>query len=151
MWGPSLPQQTALPANRKFSTTYTNHFVFPTTLDPTTFKVVYKVNIQQFYQFRDRYVSPALLSGTVRARPTKLSHDAVTALFLLRFHEGLTLRITAILFGVKMKSVQFYYNLVLDYVYEHSVFLTRGRNLGQGNNLVDLYEEIHNNTMNCSR
>ena len=112
---------------------------------------MFKVNIQQFYQFRDRYVSPALLAGTARARPTKLSHDAVTALFLLRFHEGLTLRITAIIFGVKTLCVRFHYNLVLDYVYEHSVFLTRGRNLGQNNNLVDLYEEVHNITMNCPR
>ena len=146
---PTLPPHLSYPQNPYFQR-YLNKLLLPETIPPHEYRDIFGVTVQEFYSLRDNHVMPALVAEGMR--PYLGTPDAVTGLFLLKFHKAYDDRMLGLLYGGSDKTVpEKWFRLVLRHVYAQSPFLIRMRSLGQLNNLWELLVECNQATMTNSR
>ena len=108
---------------------YQNALLFPSLLDESEYKDLYGLNLEDFREFRDLYVVPAL----VGYNPHTGTADATTSMVLVKLHLDPSNMFLGVLFRVSNCTVSVWVNRIIVYIYQNSVFLQRSRNLSNPN------------------
>ena len=146
---PAIPPQIPFP-NNPYWTTYLSHVLFPSLIRPHLYKEYFGLTVQQVYQFRDRYVVPALAQANMR--PYLATPDAVAILFLLKFRKDIDYVSLQLFFGdLGDGTLERWFHCVLDYVYSQGKLLRELRHLSNNQNLSNILEDLHSATVANSR
>jgi hypothetical protein len=127
-----------------------NHVLLPSLIRPHLYKEYFGLTIQQFYQFRDRYVVPALTLS--RVRPYLATEDALSIFFLLKLRKDIDYVSHQLFFGdLGDGTLERWFHCILDYIYSHGSLLLSLRRLSNIPNMINILEKLHSATVANSR
>ena len=146
---PAIPPQIPYP-NNPYWGTYLNHVLLPSLIRPHLYKEYFGLDIQQVYQFRDRYVVPALAQASMR--PYLATPDAVAILFLLKLRKDIDYVSLQLFFGdLGDGTLERWFHCVLEFIYSHGNLLRDLRNLSNNQTMHNILEGLHSATVANSR
>ena len=146
---PALPPQSPY-LNNPYWKSYLNHVLLPSLIRPHLYKEYFGLTVQQVYQFRDLYVTPALAQSNMR--PYLATPDAVSILFLLKLRKDIDYVSLQLFFGdVGDGTLERWFHCVLDYVYAHGNLLIDLRQLANNQTMRRILEDLHSATVANSR
>ena len=144
---PVVPPQVPY-ANNPYWTTYLNRVLLPSTIRPELYKQYFGLSLQQFYQFRDMYVVPALANRN----PYLATEDAVAVLFLLKLRKNIDYMSLQLFFGdLSNGTLECWFHCVEDQIYSRGSLLHKLRHLSVQLNKIDILEMLHGATLANSR
>ena len=146
---PTLPPQTPYP-NQPYWATYLNHLLLPSLIRPQLYKEYFGLDLNQFYQFRDRYVVPALTN--THMTPYLATADSVAVLFLIKQRKDIDYVSLQLFFGdVGDGTLERWYHAVLRFIYAQGALLQRLRHLSNIPNMTRILDDLHEATAANSR
>ena len=146
---PQIPPQIPYP-NHPYWSSYLNHVLFPSLISPDHYKEYFGLTVQQVYEFRDRYVTPALTAANMR--PYLATPDALAILFLLKLRKDIDYLSLQLFFGdVADGTLERWFHCVLDFIYSQGSLLDDLRHLSHHLVMRDILEDLHSATVNNSR
>ena len=144
---PSPPQQNPYPYN-PYTRVYINKFVLPSLFDPELYLFLFGVDVQDFYDLRERFVVPFM------GRPYITTADGLCACFLYKLKKNPSDRDLNVIFGCEGHNyggaIEWFKD-ILNNTYVNHPLLQLSRSLGQGNNLFALFMCIHQDTRTNTR
>ena len=146
---PAIAPQIPYPNNPYWST-YLNHVLFPSLIRPHLYKEYFGLTVQQVYQFRDRYVVPALAQS--RLHPYLATADALSILFLLKLRKDIDYVSLQLFFGdLGDGTLERWFHCILDFIYGNGNLLRDLRHLSFNLTMIQLLERLHSATVANSR
>jgi hypothetical protein len=127
-----------------------NRLTHPKMMTDAQFQSNFGLKKHHFYEFSTNTVAPALAAAGRPGR-TLGTADTVAAVFLIKITKNPDFRNLALQLGCGKDTPRMWFWTVLHHLYDHSPILNQLRNLGNGNNLVDLLTEASNASHRCPR